>query len=94
MLMNIKKYLHFVVNASKLRSVGAGLESDSDEETVSLLMDKTRRLTPTFLPSVLPPSGLSGMAVASAQQHTAQKKCETLSAPHPSLLKLLQPVHQ
>ena len=58
-IKHIKKYHHFVIDASKPGSVSYRLESDSEEETVSLLIAKTWHPTTTQLPSVLPRSGLS-----------------------------------
>ena len=41
-LKHIKKYQHFTIDASTLGSVRVKLESDSEEEQVSLLIDHAR----------------------------------------------------
>ena len=55
-LKNIKKYHHI---ASAPGSVDVRMESDSESEHISLLMDRTWTTSPQQLPSVIPPSGLS-----------------------------------
>ena len=58
-LKHIKKYHHFKISASTLGPVCVKMESDSEEEHISLLIDHTWAPTRDNLPPVVVPSGLS-----------------------------------
>ena len=58
-LKNIKKYHHISMSSSTLGSVDIKLESDSESEQVSLLMDSTWAPSSQQLPAIIPPLGLS-----------------------------------
>ena len=58
-LKYIKKFHHFSISESALGSVDVRMESDSESEHISLLMDHTWTPSSQQLPQVIPPSGLS-----------------------------------
>ena len=58
-LNHIKKYRHFKISASTPGSVCIKIESDLEEEQISLLIDKTWAPTRDNLPAVVQPAGLS-----------------------------------
>ena len=55
----IKQYRHICISADQPGCVCVKLESDSEDQHISLLNDHTWTPSPTDLPAVVPPSGLS-----------------------------------
>ena len=58
-LKHIKQYQHFTVSAVSPGSVCVKVESDSAEESISLVTDSTWTPSPDVLPPAVQPSGLS-----------------------------------